>query len=45
MTPSGFGEGASLHFLSLAATQAQADAQAEKVIQRLTDPQPLVNDH
>jgi len=36
MTPSGFEEGMSLHFLSLAATIKQADRQAEEVIQRLT---------
>ena len=37
MTPSGFEEGTSLHFLSLAATNAQSDMQAETVIQRLTN--------
>ncbi len=37
MTPSGFEEGPSLHFLSLAATTEKAGRQAEEVIQRLTE--------
>ncbi len=37
MTPSGFEQETELHFLSLAATTAQATAQAKMVIQRLMD--------